>query len=94
MARAAAKKKCCRPSQVTLLVAGDPQVDLVDQRRRRQGLARRLSRQSRPRQLVQFGINQRQEVGHRLSVPGLGRLEHRGHLRVARVGHHWPGKKE
>ena len=75
-------------------IAGDPQVDLVDQRRRLQGLAGRLPCQSRPRELVQLGIDQRQEIRRRLPVPGLRRLEHRGHLGVAREGHRWPSKRE
>ena len=65
------------PGHFTL--AGDPQVDLVDQGRRRQRLARRLSCQSHPSELVQLGINQRKEVGRRLTVPGLSHPENRRH---------------
>lgn len=64
-------------------ISCNSQVGFVDQRRWLKSLAGRLPGQPGPRELVQLGINQRQEVRRGLAVPGLRRSEHRGRRRVA-----------
>jgi hypothetical protein len=67
-----------------LAVAGDPQIGLVDQGRRLEGLARRLVGELLARQTAQFVVDQRQEISRGLPVPGLCRLEHRSRPGFAR----------
>jgi hypothetical protein len=65
----------------------------VDQRRRLQGLAGRLPGQPRPRQLVQVGIDERQEVRRRLGVARLRGLQDGSRRRFAWKGQRQPSKK-
>jgi hypothetical protein len=73
-----------------VIFAGDPQIGFVHQCGGRQSLAGGLPRHPRPRELVQLGIDERQELRRRLSVPGLSRPEHDRDAGVARQGHRCP----
>src|SRR5262245_20636405 len=69
-------------------LAGEPQVRLVDQRGRLEGLARALAGQAVGGQPAQFVVDERKEVAGGLAVPGRGGIEQLGQVRHA--GQHTP----
>ena len=72
MASAAAAKKCPRPSQPVGLPAADqPDVRLVDEGGRLEGLPGLLVGQPRGGQLPQLVVDEREQVGRGLRVAGL-----------------------
>jgi hypothetical protein len=75
-------------------VAGDPQIGLVDQGSGLEGLTRRLVGQLLGGELAQLVVDERQQFGRRLSVPGLRRLKHGRRLGFVREGHRPPTTRE
>src|SRR5262245_54630660 len=66
-------------------LAGEPQVGLVDQGGRLEGVARALAGQAVGGQPPQFVVDEREEVGGGLAVPGRGGIEQLGQVRHAVV---------
>ena len=79
------RSRCCHPRP-----AGTPRGPVPSAAR----FVRAAAGPAAPRELVQLGVDQRQEIRRRLPVPGLRRLEHSGHLRVATEGHYRSAERE